>query len=328
MKYRILRVTLSGLLLWLMTWAAWSQVPYPSRPVKMVIPFAPGGAVDAMGRLLAEYLSPLLGQPVVVDNRSGAGGQLGVEAIAKAAPDGISILFTSNGPLVVLPLLEPTNVKYNTAKDLTPVSRVGTVPVAIVVPSSLGISDFNGLRELLLSQPGKHAYGSSGIGTIGHLSVSYLAQLIGANLIHVPYKSTGAARLDLLAGRLTLMVESVHAVDEQARAGRVVAIAVLAKNRVPGFGMPTIAEAGLPAMLKYDWSTWTMVLVPRATPQAIAARLNSAIVSALRDPALEKRFYTLGVSATPTSLDDSQSFLNEQIEGMPSLFTSMGLLRR
>jgi len=302
-----------------------AQTAFPNQSLRMIIPFPPGGGVDSTGRLLADRLSAALGQTVVVENRTGANGQVGVQAVASAAPDGYTMLYTSDSPLTVLPVAEPQNVKYDVLRDLLPITNVGVIHVGIAVPISLGVNDFRSLRTRLASEPDKHSFGSQGVGTVGHLAGSYLVSLIAPKTTHVPYRGSGQALPDLIAGRLAFMVISLRELESHERGGKLKGLATFARERVPGFNYPTIAEAGLPEMLKYDFHTATILLTPKATPAAVAQRLNREVVAILKDPDVVKRFAAAGVTTAPQGLAEAQTDFERKVKSIPVLFKSLGI---
>jgi tripartite-type tricarboxylate transporter receptor subunit TctC len=304
--------------------AAWSQSGYPNRAIKMIVNFAPGGTVDATARIMAEQMTAVMGQPVVVESRTGAGGQIGIEAVMAAAPDGYTVLYTASAPLVILPSLEP--VRFDPVRDLVAVSRTYSLPLVLVVPPSLGVTSFKALRERLAAEPGKHSFGSAGPGSTAQIVPAYLARLLKTSLTEVPYKGTGPAHVDLMAGRLSIMVDAIAAVGTQIKDGRMVGIAVISNQRIAGYEMPTIAEAGLPEMTQHhDWTVWGMLMAPKSTPPAVLERLNRDAVATLRDPAVQKRFAALSAASAPTSLAESTTFLEAQVKGWPNVLRTIGI---
>ncbi|MFM9970323.1 MAG: Bug family tripartite tricarboxylate transporter substrate binding protein [Burkholderiales bacterium] len=304
-----------------------SAQSYPAKPVRLVVSGAAGGAIDLTARAMGERLSPLLGQAVIVENRPGANALLGHEYVAKSAPDGYTLAIGTGGPLVITPLLEPDVVRFNSREDFVPVSRLMLVPVVLAVAPPLGISSFKELRSLLLSQPDKYSFAFLALGTVSHTSATYLAQLIGAKVLPVPYKGITAALPDITTGRVSMVIDAPTTLAEHIRAKKLVGIAALTKVRIPGLDIPTIGEAGLPEMMQFEWGAWSMVLAPKGTPGPVVERLNRDIVGALKDPGLQTQYAQLFALATPTTLAETRTFLDEQLKLWPPLFQSMGLLK-
>jgi tripartite-type tricarboxylate transporter receptor subunit TctC len=296
---------------------------FPNAPLRMLVGFAPGGSTDIAARLLAEKMSAGLGQTVLVENRPGASGQIALDAGAKAAPDGYTLNFVNGSAVSILHLLQKVN--FDTTRDFTAVSTVAKFPLVLVAAPQLGVSDLAGLRRKLLAEPDKHSYGSVGTGANGHTSIAYIANLIGAKVTHVPYKGSALALADLLAGRIALQADVMPVLGPHLASGKVIGIAVLDTERVPGLNVPTIAEAGMPEFMKLDWTAWFIVIVPKATPVPVVERLNREMNAALRNPDLVKRFTELGMTPTPRSLADSQAFLDTQVRNWPPLFQQLGV---
>lgn len=252
---------------------------YPSKPVRFVVPFAPGGSTDLLARFLAQNLSTPLGQTVVVDNRAGAGGVVGAEIAARAPADGYTIVLGSAGPLTINPNIRD-KTPYDTLRDFTPVTLATVSPFTLVVHPSSPAKNVRELIALARAKPGELNFGSAGNGSVGHFSTEQFMALTGTKMVHVPYKGAGPAVTDLLGGRLGLMFENLPTILPHVRSGKLRMLAVGTKQRsalAPEF--PTIADEGVPG---YDSATVFGVLAPAKTPPAIVARLNAEMVKILR----------------------------------------------
>jgi tripartite-type tricarboxylate transporter receptor subunit TctC len=252
---------------------------YPSKPVRFVVPFAPGGSTDLLARFLAQNLSAPLGQTVVVDNRAGAGGVVGAEIAARAPADGYTIVLGSAGPLTINPNIRD-KTPYDTLRDFTPITLATVSPFTLVVHPSSPAKNVRELIALAKATPGELNFGSAGNGSVGHFSTEQFMALTGTKMVHVPYKGAGPAVTDLLGGRLGLMFENLPTILPHVRSGKLRMLAVGTKQRsalAPEF--PTIADEGVPG---YDSATVFGVLAPAKTPPAIVARLNAEMVKILR----------------------------------------------
>jgi tripartite-type tricarboxylate transporter receptor subunit TctC len=300
-----------------------AQAPYPARPIRMIVPFAAGGAADVTARILANHMTPLLGQSVVVENRGGAGGSIGVEAVSTSPADGYTLLYTGGTALTLTPLLDPAAVRYNVLRDLSPVSRVMVVPLILVTPP--GITDFSALKNRLQRDSASATFGSAGTGSSSQVVPLYLAHLLNVKMTEVPYKGNGAALADVLAGRVDVFVDAITTVSEHIKGGRMNGLAVFAKDRLPGFNIPTIAEVGLPQMVSHDWTSWSMVLLPSATPPDVVNRVHSAVYSAAKTPVMAAEFAKLQTGLQPTTLSESKRFLEDQLQTWPKVLSTIGI---
>lgn len=282
---------------------------YPSRPVRFIVPFPPGGGNDIVGRIVAQRLSEALGVPVIVDNRGGAGGTIGTDITSKAPPDGHTLL-VNNISLAVNATLIP-KLPYDTLKDLAPVSLLGRQPNVLVVPPSLPADSVKELLALARAKPGQMTYGSGGIGTASHLATEMLKLMTRTDLVHVPYKGLGPALTDLLGGRVQLIISTLASALPQVRAGKLKPLAVTTAGRSAFLpDLPTVAEAGVPG---YEFSTWYGLLVPGATPMAIVERLNAETVKILGSPSLKEQLAAQGLEATPSSPAGFSAYLKSEV---------------
>jgi len=272
---------------------------FPQRPIRLVVPLAPGGTTDVVARLLAERAGSLLGQPIVVDNRPGAGGTIGSDIVAKAAPDGYTILMGTIGTLAVAPALYPS-LPYDPDRAFEPVVLTSTSQFVIAARSGLPVEDLAGLVALARQSPGRLNYASAGNGSTLHLGMEMLNGQAGIAMQHVPYRSSGEVVTALASGQVDLGMPDIPAVLPQVQAGRMRALAVTGTRRAGVLpGVPTVAESGFPG---FEVGVWLGILAPAGTPAPIVAALNDAFVRALRAPDIVERlngFDTEVVASTP-----------------------------
>lgn len=274
-----------------------SAQDYPSRPIRMVTPIASGGMTDVVSRVIGAKLAERLGQPVVIENRPGGGGNIGAEAVVRSAPDGYTLLFAYPGPIVVSPSLTKS-LSYDPERDLKAVSLLGTYPMVLAVNSSLSVKTVGELVEYARSKPGQLSYGSAGNASTSHLAMELLRRQAGIEMTHIPYKGAAPAMTDLMAGRIQLVFDSVQLVMPQHQAGKLRALAVSSRDRSPTVDLPGMAEAGLQNV---DVSGWFGIFVPAGTPQPIVDRLSRELASIVRDPALVKDLLGRGIAAVGSS---------------------------
>jgi len=268
---------------------AWAQGDYPNRPVRVIIPYPPGAGTDLIARPVAEQLSRALGQQYVVEHRSGAGGALGAEALAKSPPDGYTLMITPQAPIVVLPYLR--KVGYDPVKDIIPIARMSEVVTGIVVHPSLGVRTLQEYVALARQKPGYITYVSGGAGTITHLRAELFKLMAGIDVLHIPYRGNGEAIPDLLAGNVHTMIEAV--VFPHVKAGKLVLLAILDNERHPDFpDTPTMKEAGFP---EYDLPIWFGTYAPAGTPRPIIERLHNEIARIQEDDALRAKLAVAGM---------------------------------
>ena len=279
-----------------------TQDSYPSRPIRLVLPFPPGGGIDALSRLLAPKLSASMGQPWVVDNRTGAAGNVAIEIVAKALPDGHTALLALSTILTVNPLLYK-NLPFDVLRDLKPVTQIGSAQYLLVVPASLGPSTVQELVALAKAKPGQLNYASSGIGGIQHFVTELFKSRTGTDIVHVPYKGGGPATAAVLSGEAQLLFGSVASVVPQVKAGKLRALGVSSRKRSASApDVPTLDEAGIAG---FDVTTWYGLLVPARTPDAIVDRLRKEIVSTVQMPDVKETMARQGqdvVTGSPTEL--------------------------
>ena len=280
--------------------SALAQTAYPNRAIKIVVPFAAGGPSDVMARTLAQRLNVAFGQPVVVENRTGAAGAIGAEYAAKSAPDGYTLLLAQVGDTISMGLFP--NLPYNFQKDFAPISLVGQTAFILVTHPSVPANSLRELIALAKSKPGALTFGSSGAGAASHLAGELLKGMAGVDILHVPYKGQAPATTDLLSGQISLMFNNPITSLAHVKAGRLRALAVTTAKRSSSLPeVPTIAESGLPG---FDVGFWLGALAPTGTPRPIIDRLNAEMVKAVQMPEVLERLAALGVEpigSTPES---------------------------
>jgi tripartite-type tricarboxylate transporter receptor subunit TctC len=294
---------------------------YPVRPIRFIVPFAPGGSTDLLARFLAPRLTEALGQAVVVDNRGGAGGVIGADLAAKAPADGYTIVLGSPGPLTINPNLQ--RMPYDSLRDFAPVTLATISPFTLVVHPSVPVNSVKELLALARSRPGGLNYGSAGNGSVGHFSAEQFKALAKVDIVHVPFKGAGPAVADLVGGRLHLMFENLPTIVPHVRSGKLKMLAVGTKTRsalVPEY--PTIAEAGVPG---YESSTAFGVLAPAKTPASIITRLNQETVKALQLPDMKDKLSGLGLEAVGGTPQQYTAHLKEELAKYGRIVKTAGI---
>jgi tripartite-type tricarboxylate transporter receptor subunit TctC len=269
-----------------------AQGDYPSRPIRLVVTVPPGGAADFIARLVGGKVSEALGQPVLVENRGGAGGIAGTEAVAKAAPDGYTLLVADVGQVAINPHLY-AKLPYDALKDLGAVTLLGTTSLFLVVNPTVPATSFAELVALARAQPGKLSYGSSGIGSIHHLATEALKSALKLDIVHVPYKGMGQAVPALLGGQVSLLYSALPAIDAHVKAGKLKLLAISTPRRsAQAPDVPTVVELGVPG---YDFGPEIGVLAPAGLPPALLAKISAEIAKAVRQPEVSQRYLQLGI---------------------------------
>lgn len=284
---------------------------YPTKPITIIVPFSPGGGVDVIARLLAEKLRPLLGQSVIVDNKSGGSGMIGTVAVVRAPADGYTLLMASAGETAINPHVYKAKMQYAPEKDLAPVTLVVKVPNVLVVNPKLPVNSVADLLAYAKANPGKVSYGTSGVGNPQHLGGELLSRLSGVPMTHVPYRGASNQLTDTAGGSIEMTFLSLAGARPFMKDGRVRAIGMTSAARSPlAPEIPAIAEtAGLPG---YVLENWFGLFAPSATPPAIVAKLNAAVSQALKDPDLVKRLNENGGDAAPMSPTQFKEFIKTE----------------
>lgn len=309
------------LLALLLTAPASAQPAYPSKPITLVAAFAPGGATDTAARIIAKELSIELGQPVVVDNRAGAGGAIGALSVARAAPDGYTLLLGTGSELVVLPAVKITP-PYDALKAFEPIAEIGTVSFVLVAHPSVPANTVQELVALARATPGKLSYASFGMGSTNHLLGEFFMKKSGTDLLHVPYKGSAAAATDLVAGEVKLAFDTATVVMPLVQSGKLKALAVLSSarsNAAPN--VPTLTESGI-ALAS---GGWVGVLGPHGMPAPIVSRLNQAINKVLAAPAIKDAFAERGVGVVTTTPQEFTDFLKSEVNEWTQVVKASGV---
>jgi tripartite-type tricarboxylate transporter receptor subunit TctC len=283
---------------------------YPDRTITMVVPFAAGGSTDLVARILAQKLTEQLGQSVVVENRAGAGGNIGAAAVAKAAPDGYTVLYGTISTHTLNPLMAKKSA-YDPIKDFEPIALIGNIPNVLVVNPSVPAKNVQELIALAKASPDKYSYASSGVATPLHLSGEMFNSMAGTKMAHVPYRGAGPAMNDLVAGQVPVLFDNLPSSVEFIKAGKIRALAVTTKTRVEQMpDIPTMDEQGLKG---YETYSWQAIFAPAKTPKPIIDKLNAEVKKALADPALQKRLKDLTMTITPSSPAELSKFVEDQL---------------
>jgi tripartite-type tricarboxylate transporter receptor subunit TctC len=291
------------------TTAARAQSDFPSRPIKMIVPFPPGGGIDVTARIAAQAMSDVLGQQIVVQNNGGAGGAIATDSVVKASPDGYTLLYHSTTGIVHAAVTE--NLPYDWMRDLAPVSIVTRFAPVMIVSPTLPVKDLQEFIALLKANPGKYSFASSGTGTAVHLAEELFKRKAGVDIVHVPYRGTVAAMPDLLTGRIAMMIDGVPVQTENIRKGVVRALAVTTSTRSPSIpDVPTMKEAGL----DYEVPFWTAIYVPIQTPKPIVDKLAAAIGKAMHEESVVKRLADVGTEAVGSSPAELDALTHQQFD--------------
>jgi tripartite-type tricarboxylate transporter receptor subunit TctC len=278
-----------------------AEPEFPIKPIRLIIPFATGSSTDVSARVFGTELARQMGQQVIADNRAGAGGAIGMQALATAAPDGYTIGYAGPGPLAINPVVTP-NVPYNVERDFQPISQAVDAPLMLAVTTALAVKDVKGLIALARSRPGELSNASAGTGTIGFLAGEYFKMLTGTRIVHIPYKGGGQAVTDVMAGHVQMLFDPLTGIGTQIQSGRLRPLAVTGSKRLDAFpNVPTMIEAGVPGFVV---TTWGGILGPAGMPKAALARLNAEMQKAVKSPLIIKHYGALG--ATPTASTPEQ----------------------
>ena len=284
--------------------------PYPSRPIRVVVPFAPGGINDVIARHLSQKLGERLGTTIVVDNRAGVGGTLGSNIVAHALPDGYTLLFSSSSTIAVSPSLYK-NLPYDPIKNFSPITQVASVGSVLVVHPALPVKSTKELIAYAKANPGKLNYGSAGAGASQHLATELFKTMAGVDIVHVPYKGGGPALADLVAGQISLMIELTPTALPYIKSGRLRPLAVSTPKRSPVLPeLPTISEAALPG---YDLTIWVGLLAPGGTPQDIVQRLSKAVLAVLNDPEMRERLASQGAQPVGDTPEQFSAYVKKEL---------------
>ena len=294
---------------------------WPSKPIRYIVPFAPGGTTDILGRMVATGLSASLGQPVVVENRPGQAGSVGAAELARSAADGYTLGGGTISSHAINATLYP-RLPYDPLRDFAPITMLATLPNMLVVHPSLGVSSVAELVKLLKANPDKYAFGSAGNGTSQHISGELFKIMTGVSMQHIPYKGSGPMITDLLGGTIAMSFENITTAYPPARAGKLKALAVTSSRRsFVAPEVPTLGESGLSG---YDISSWQAMFAPAGTPKEIVARLHSEVVKILRSPENQKRLSDVGLEAGGMAPEELSALIRDQIPRLGKVVKDSG----
>ena len=302
---------LSVLLVCFAAASGWAQT-YPSHAVKVIVPWTPGQATDIAARVVAQKLQDALGQPFVIDNKPGAGGSIGTDAVVKSAPDGYTLLAASSGPLSIMPHLQKT--PYEPLRDLAPVSLVAATPFALVVHPSFPAADAKEFIAMIKADPAKYTFSSSGTGATAHLFTELFNSMAGIRGVrHVPYKGSAPALTDIMNGQITYTVETVAATAPHIKSGRLKTYGVSTAQRTAALpDVPPLAESA--GLAGYDAAAWIGYAAPAGTPREVLGRLSAEIQKALQSPELKERMVNIGLDAVASTPDEMAAFMRREEE--------------
>ena len=326
MLHKFTKFTLRGLIALALastSFFAVAQQAYPSKPIRLIVGFAPGGGTDIVARALAPKIGEILGQSVIVENKSGAAGTIGADIVAKANPDGYTLLVGHSNSNAIAPFVL-TNVQYNPATDFTPITYLGYVPNVLVVKASLPVNSVAQLIALAKANPGQMTYGSSGIGSTQHLAGALFAKIAGIKLNHVPYKGSGQAIIDLLGGQITMNFDTLPPNLQQIKEGSLKALAISTPKRLAILpNVPTFNEVGI---VGFDVTNWYSVMGPKGMDPAIVNKIDLAVKAAMNDPQIKKTLDAQGLQpegpATPAAFS---LFLNAELAKYQRLVKSLNI---
>ena len=278
---------------------------FPNKPVRLIVTYPPGGSSDLMGRLMAKKLSELWGQPVIVENKGGAAGSIGMDFAARQAPDGYSFVLGNFGPALVNPLM--SKVSYSMEKDFIPISLTASGPNVLVVPANSPYKSLQDLLDAAKAKPNALNFGTSGPGSMSHIATEMIMRQSGVQMTHVPYKGGGLALVDLMAGQIDFIVSDALPAAEHIKSGKLRPLAITSGSRTPLVpGVPTFSEGGLPGFVAL---TWWGVFLPAATPKDIQDKYYSSLVKVMGDPEIKERFAAMGVQAQATTPEEFKAYL-------------------
>lgn len=321
---RLLHRSLIGVAAALFISQAWAQADsWPTRPIQMVVPFPPGSSPDTLARMLADPLAAKLGQPIVVENRPGAGGNIGTRQVAKAKPDGYTILLTINGPIVTAPSLYQKTLGYDPDTELQVVSMVGTSPNVLVVPADAPADNVQQFVERAKARPGELNYGTVGPGSSAHLGMAMLEQAAGISLLQIPYTGFPQVIMSIVQGDVHagFMVPGVAMPQVQAGKVKVLGVTSLEESEVLP-GLPTIASQGFPG---FESISWDALFVPAGTPDEIVEKLNRNVLEVLAMPSVREQFATLYFTPAPTSPTEAEDMIRAEKEKLTAIIERLGI---
>jgi tripartite-type tricarboxylate transporter receptor subunit TctC len=295
---------------------------YPDRPIRLIAPFVPGGPTDIVARLVAQKMGENVRQTVVVDNRGGAAGVVGMQIAAASAPDGYTLVLGSSGNLAVNPALD-TKLPYRPLVDFQPLTQTTSGPQIIVVPITLQVKSVQDLVAMAKAKPGQLNYASGGSGTTTHLGVELFKMAAGVNIVHVPYKGTGQALTDVMTGQVQMMMSSALPALPHIKSGKLRGLAVTSSKRASVYPeLPTVAESGLAG---FETTSWHGMLLPARTPKAVTARVHAELVKALNDPDVKQRFANVGMDTVASTPEQFGAYIRSESEKWSKVIKTIGI---
>lgn len=284
---------------------------YPNRAVRLIVPFAPGGSNDIIARIIGERLAESLGQPVVIDNRPGAGGMIGTDATSKSPPDGYTLMIGATSTMAANPSLYASQ-NLDPTRDLTPITQIATGPFVLAVPSELPVKTVAELIALAKSKPGAINFGSSGVGSSLQLTGELFKSMTGTDIVHVPYRGLGPALTDLIANRIQLVFSDMAGLLPHIQSGKLRALGVTSAKRFPDLpDLPTLSEAGVPG---YDATSWYGILGPKDLPEPIVAKLNADLAKIVHSDAMKQKFTTLGIEPVTGTPAEFRTYIRSEMD--------------
>ena len=294
---------------------------YPARPVRIIVPFAPGGSADVFGRFIAQRLQEALGQNFIIDNRPGAGSVVGTDAVAKAAPDGYTLLLMSNTHTVNESLIQ--NKPFQLMRDFAPIAPINYSDLVLVTKAGLAANNARELIAAAKAKPGGMSYASSGPGTPYHMAGELFKAMAGIDIVHVPYKGSAGARTDVLGGQLEMMFDAIPTMAEQIKAGKVKAIATTGTSRSAVLpDVPTLSEAGVPG---YEATIWLGLMAPKGTPPPVIARLNAEVGKITSNPEVRRAWAAQGTTAMTLGVDEFSRYMTDDITKWARVVKAAGI---
>lgn len=294
---------------------------YPDRTIQVIVPYAPGGQGDITARLIAEHLSPALGQPVVVENRPGANGSIGSTFVARADPDGYILEVVVQSHVLGKALMP--NLAYDPVESFEPISLMARTQVGLVVPASLPVNTLGEFVEYVKARPGELGFASAGIGSNVHIFSEWFLDVAGLDMVHAPYAGSAAAHPDLISGVATMAFDTLPSISALVREGRLKLLAVGGKERSPEFpDVPTVAESGYP---DYDVGSWSAMLAPAGTPKEVIEKLNTEVVKILEKPEVAERLTKLGATVVASSPEEAKAAIQKEGEVFGELIGRLGI---
>jgi tripartite-type tricarboxylate transporter receptor subunit TctC len=315
------RISVISLALALLAPLAAAQQGYPNKAVRIVVPYPPGGTADIVGRTIAEKLSGAWGQSVIVENRAGAGGTIGVDAGVRSAPDGYTMVLGVTGPLTIMPSINP-QLPYDPLRDLVPITLVAAVPSVVAVHPSVAARDLRELIALAKSQPGKLSFASAGTGTSVHIAGELLKAMAGVDILHIPYKGGAPALTDVMGGQVSMIIENMPQLLPHVRAGKIRALAVTTRERSAALpDLPAVAEV-LPG---YEATTWFGLLAPTGTPQDIVRKVQADVAKTVTLPDVRERLASLGAEVIAGTPDAFAAHLRSELLRFAKVIKDAGI---